>query len=230
MVPSFAQDSDWTFNLAFYAWFNDTTITADTPRGEVEAELSFSDALESLDFALMGAGEARNGPWGVIGDLMYFKLTADGPTPNGVLFSGVEAESKITALTTYAVYRIHEDDQFALDAGAGFRGLWTEVETSLLGAALPTETYNYDKNWVDPVVVLRGRMAFNEDWFGTLLLDAGGTGDTESWQALATVGYQINERWALRAGYRYLKAEWDTSQGETSLEFSGPILGATYQF
>jgi opacity protein-like surface antigen len=74
------------------------------------------------------------------------------------------------------------------------------------------------------------RMAFSEDWFGTLLLDAGGTGDTSTWQALATVGYRLNDNWALQGGYRYLQSEWDTDLGQSSLEFSGPILGVTYRF
>jgi opacity protein-like surface antigen len=230
MVPALAQERDWTYNLALYLWINETTVTADTPRGEVEAELSFTDALESLEFAFMGAVEARNGPWGFIGDLLYFSLSAEGSTPNGLLFSEVRSESKITALSTYALYRFHEDERFSFDAGAGLRALWTEVETTLVGAALPTETYDYDKDWVDPVIALRGRVNFNDQWFGTLLLDAGGTGDSTSWQVLTTVGYQINEKWALRAGYRYLKTEWDTRQGESSLEFSGPILGATFRF
>ena len=30
--------------------------------------------------------------------------------------------------------------------------------------------------------------------------------------------------------YRYMKAQWDTSLGESSLEFSGPITGVTCRF
>ena len=65
-IPAFAQDGKWTYDLSMNLWFNDTTVTTDTPRGEVEAELSFSDAIEDLDFAFMGTAEARNGPWVII--------------------------------------------------------------------------------------------------------------------------------------------------------------------
>jgi hypothetical protein len=40
----------------------------------------------------------------------------------------------------------------------------------------------------------------------------------------------VNDSWAIKGGYRYMKAEWDTDFGESSIEFSGPIFGATYRF
>ncbi len=90
-APACAQDSKWTYDLSMNLWFSDTAVTTDTPRGQVDANLSFSDAIQDLDFAFMGTAEARNGRWGIIGDLLYFNLTADGPTPNGLFFSEVAA-------------------------------------------------------------------------------------------------------------------------------------------
>ncbi|MCZ0963854.1 outer membrane beta-barrel protein [Paracoccus benzoatiresistens] len=227
---AFAQDGDWSYGITAYGWFNDTGITTDTPQGEVDAELSFSDALDNLDFAFMGAVEARNGPWGVMSDLLYFKLSAEASTPRRLLFSDAQIESEITVLSAYATYRAYETANMAFDVGAGVRGFWIDLDTTLVGAAAPTQTINQDKNWVDPLIAARFRMDFNEKTFGTLFLDAGGTGDSRSWQALATVGYRLNEQWEFQGGYRYLEATWDTDFGESSMDFSGPILGATYRF
>ena len=229
-APAVAADANWTYDLSLNLWFSDTFVTTDTPRGQVDAELSFSDAIQDLDFAFMGTAEARNGPWGIIGDLLYFNLTADGPTPNGKLFSEVAAGTKITVLTGVVAYRVHEDANVAFDLGAGFRAFWTDIDTTFVGAAAPTETFGQKKDWVDPIVAARVRVAFSEKWFGTALVDAGGTGDSETWQALATVGYRLNENWAFQGGYRYLNTEWDTDLGKSSLEFSGPIIGVTYRF
>lgn len=228
--PAVAQDSGWTYDLSAYLWVNDTGVTADTPRGEASAELSFSDALDALDFAFMGTVEARNGRWGLIGDLLYFDLSAEGDTPRGALFSKVKAESTTTVLSSYVAYRAYEDARLAFDIGAGFRAFWMSMETTFVGAGLPSETFDHDRDWIDPIVAARLRMAFNDAWFGSLTLDAGGTDDTSTWQALATVGYRLNESWTLQGGYRYLEAKWDTDFGESSLDFSGPILGATYRF
>lgn len=229
-APGFAQESNWVFSTSAYLWLNDTTITADTPRGEVTSTLDFSDAIDQLDFAYMGTLEARNGPWAVLGDLMYFKLSADGPSPAGLLFSGVEAKSETTILSTYVTYRVHEDANIAVDLGGGARALWLDSETTLLAGTLPTEQFKESKNLLDPVLAARIRVAFSDRMFGALWLDGGGTNDSKTWQVLATVGYKLNEKWTFQAGYRYLDAEWDTNLGEASLEFSGPIIGATYRF
>ena len=229
-VPAVAQESRWTYDLSFNLWLSDTAVSTDTPFGVVDTELSFSDAIQDLDFALMGTAEARNGPWAVVMDMLYFNLTADAPTPLGILFSEVSTGSKITVLSGYVAYRVHEEPTFAVDLGVGLRGFWTDLDTTLVGASAPTESFSQTKDWVDPIVAARIRMAFGEDWFGTLMLDAGGTGDSSTWQALATVGYRLNENWALQGGYRYLQSEWDTDFGQSSLEFSGPILGVTYRF
>jgi opacity protein-like surface antigen len=229
-LPAVAQESQWTYDLSFNLWLSDTAVSTDTPFGKVDAELSFSDALQDLDFAFMGTFQARNGPWSVLTDLLYFNLTADAPTPLGTLYSEVSTGSKITVLSGYLAYRVHEEPTFAVDLGVGLRGFWTDLDTTLVGASAATETFSQTKNWVDPIVAARIRMAFSDDWFGTLMLDAGGTGDSSTWQALATVGYRLNDSWTLQGGYRYLQAEWDTDNGQSSLEFSGPILGVAYRF
>lgn len=229
-VPALAQDSAWTYDLSMNLWFSATGVTADTPNGQVDAELSFSDAIQDLDFAFMGTAEARNGRWGLVSDLLYFNLTADGPTPDGVLFREVAAGTKITVLSALVAYRVHEDAAMAVDLAAGVRGFWTDIDTTFVGNVAQTEVLGQTKNWVDPIVAARVRMAFSDQWFGTVMMDAGGTGDTSTWQALATVGYRLTENWALQGGYRYLEAEWDTDYGKSSLDFSGPIIGVTYRF
>jgi len=229
-APASAQDGNWTYDLSFNLWFSGTKVTADTPEGEVEAELSFSDALKDIDFAFMGTAEARNGRWGILGDLLYINLTADGPSPKGLAFSEVALGTKMTVLSAVVAYRVHEDASVAVDLGAGLRGYWTDIDTTFVGNIEPTRTFGKTKNWVDPIVAARMRVAFSEQWFGTVYVDAGGTGDTQTWQGLASVGYRINESWAVQGGYRYLESEWDTDDGQTSLELSGPIIGITYRF
>jgi opacity protein-like surface antigen len=229
-APALAQEDVWSYDVSFNLWFNATKVTTDTPRGEVSSELSFSDAIQDLDFAFMGTAEARNGPWSIIGDLLYFKISASGATPQKMLFSEADVTSKTTVLTGVLAYRVSESDTVAFDVGAGFRAFWADLDTTLVGAAAPTETFAQSKDWIDPIIAARLRMAFNEKWFGTVALDAGGTGDSNTWQAIATVGYRINDRWMVQGGYRYMEAEWDTDLGSSSLEFSGPILGVGYRF
>lgn len=227
MGPAAAQEGGWSYSLSGYLWMSATDVTADTPFGEVSAELSFRDALSDLKFGLMGSFEARNGPWGFVGDLLYFNLGSEG-VPPGPVVDSVRVDTKLTALSGYAIYRLHEDSRVAFDVGVGLRAFSTDVDITVVGPA--TRTAGQSKTWVDPLVVARMRVAFNEDWSGTLVLDAGATGSTSTWQGLATLGYRINDNWSVQGGYRYMHARWDADDGRTTLAFSGPILGATYRF
>ncbi len=226
-APVAAQDGGWSYSATAYLWATDTTVTADTPFGEVESELSFSDAVQDLKFGFMGTFEARRGPWGLLGDLVYFNLETEGAPP-GPVFSSVVTDAKIAAISGYALYRVQEDPTFSLDLGVGFRVFSGDTDVKLVGPV--TEKFNESETWVDPLVAVRLGATFNENWFGTLAADAGATNDTRSYNLLATVGYQLNENWAFQGGWRYLNARWDTDLGRNELEFSGPVLGATYRF
>jgi opacity protein-like surface antigen len=229
--PAAAQD--WTYDASVYLWFPQTNVTADTPLGTVEGELSISDALQDLDFAFMGAVEARTGQWGFIGDFIYMDVSADAATPRGLAFSEVAVDTKLTFFSGYALYRVQGNETTSFDIGAGFRANWTDVTTSFLGAAAETRVFERDDNWVDPLLAARFRANFSEDWYGALFLDGGGfgVGSDSTWQVVATVGYRINDNWSVQGGYRYLnidKQEDDNSDLE--IELSGPILGAVYRF
>jgi hypothetical protein len=226
-APVAAQDSGWTYNLSAYLWATDTTVAADTPFGRVESELSFSDAIKDLKFGFMGTLEARRGPWGFLGDLLYFDLETEGAPP-GPVFTGVTADTKVTVFSGYALYRVQDDPVFTLDLGVGLRVFSGDVDITFAGPITLTQGQN--NTWVDPLVAARMRVAFNENWFGTLAADVGATSDTRTYNVLATVDYQMNENWVFRGGWRYLRARWDTDYGRNRLEFSGPILGATYRF
>lgn len=224
--PAAAQGG-WSFNLAGYLWGTATTVTADTPFGQASTELSFSDAIQNLDFAFMGSVEARNGPWTIIGDLIYLDLGTDAAPP-GPVFDTVFADVKTTVLSAYGLYRVYEDQGISLDVGGGLRGFSADLDITLVGAT--TRILRQGRDWVDPLLAARMRAAFGEQWFGALFLDFGGTGDTRSWQALATIGYALNDNWVFQGGWRYMEARWDTDFGRTKIEFSGPILGAVYRF
>lgn len=227
-----AQDRDWQFQATGNLWLPTTRVTVDTPRGSVSGKLSISDAIDDLDFALMGSFEARRDRLSLSADLIYFDLTARQPTPFGALFDMAAVNSKITALTALAAWRVQETSNFAIDLGAGARMMWTDVDVSLTGGALPPESSGVSDDWIDPVIALRARYDFDEKWFGTLYLDAGGfgVGSEETYQAAATLGYNLNERWSLSGGWRFLSFEREKNGTTLDFEQSGAIFAATVKF
>ena len=52
-----AQENTWRYSASLYLFASETRTSTDTPFGKVDAELSFSDAVENLDLAgaLIGA-------------------------------------------------------------------------------------------------------------------------------------------------------------------------------
>jgi len=48
--------------------------------------------------------------------------------------------------------------------------------------------------------------------------------------SLAGIGYRIDERWNVATLCRHLRWDFDSDRALDHLEFSGPLLGATYRF
>ncbi|WP_171237966.1 outer membrane protein [Ruegeria sp. HKCCA5763] len=228
--PALSQQNDWKFAASIYLFAPETTVGATTPLGPVEGKLSFSDAISNLDFAFMGAFEARNGRWGFIADYMLNDLSFGNSTP-GPAFSGLNTSLKTQILSGYAAYRVSETPDVQVDLAAGFRWFDTKSTFTLLPGGLPGGTTTLEDNWVDPVVGARIGFTISERWSGTVFADYGGFSSTsETWQALLTANYALSDRWDLRIGYRYLSVDHDINGNDFSFKQSGPIFGATYRF
>lgn len=229
-APALSQESDWSYAATVYLFAAETTVGATTPFGPVESTLSFSDALENLDFAFMGAFEASNGRLSFIGDYMLNDLSFSKATP-GPAFSGLTADLKTQIFGGYAAYRVHDDPTVQVDLTGGFRWFDTEATLTLLPGVLAGGVSRMQDDWVDPVVGVRARLKLADRWFGTAFLDYGGfSSSSHSWQALLTADYAISDNWLLRFGYRHLSIDHDINGLDFSFEQSGPVFGATYQF
>ena len=225
-----AQQGAWNYSASGYLFMAETDTAIDTPAFSGEATLSFSDALDNLDFAFMGAFEAHNGQWGGAIDLMYLDLSFGDDTP-GPLFSGVDTDLEMTIVTAVGFYRVFEDRQTAVDLSAGLR--WTEVDTTLdfRPGVAAGRSLSSSVDWVDPIIGGRVRHQLTENWGLTGLADWGGfASDSETYQVLLTADYAINESWVIRGGYRYISFEYEDGDTTLNIDQSGPIVGVTYRF
>lgn len=228
---AFAQDADWNYSLTTYLWTTKTGVSAETPTGEtVDAELSFSDALKDLEFAFMGTFEARKGKWSLFTDGMYFRLSPTNRTP-GPLVDEVAVKTQMTVVSGYAAYRAYEDASFAVDLAGGFR--WADMDTDVTtrGGILGSTAFNSGDNWIDPVIGIRLSTQMSDKVSAALFADYGGfSNDSTTWQTAVTVGFALNDRWTLRGGYRYMEFDREINGRDFSLDQSGLLLGATYNF
>ena len=233
-TPAFAQDTGWHYSATSYLWFPDTKTRVQTSRGAAESELSVQDALENLDMGIMLTAQARHDRWSLVGDLIYLDVDGSAQSPFGLLFSELAAESKLTSISGYALYQVWANPQHSLDLGAGFRAGKADVTRTFRTGALPQERLRVRDDWIDPVIALRYTGQIAQRWSANLALDYGGFGigsaSDETWQAIATLGYQLNERWSLQGGYRHLRIDQEKDGLPYRLEMSGPVIGVSMTF
>lgn len=224
--PCTAYAGDWKYAASIYLFTPETVVGI----GGAETTLSFSDALDNLDMAFMGAFEANNGRFGFIADYMLTDLSFGNPTP-GPAFSGVDTALKTQIFNGYATYRVYQNPKVTLDLAAGIRWFNTATDITFLPGILPGATTSVDEDWIDPVIGIRAHFDMTEKLSGTIFADYGGfRSNSESWQTLLTLDYNINENWVARAGYRYISVDHTINGSDFSFEQSGPIFGATYRF
>ena len=231
-TPALAQDSGWSFALSPYAWTPGLTSSVETAWGTVEVEKSISDVLSDLDLAFMGAFEARNGRWSLIADLFYANLSQGRPTPLGILFSRAEIDTEAKLLSGYAGYRVLEGGPVAVDLMAGFRVNSVNLDLSLAPGLIGGQSFGMSETWVDPLIGGRARFTITDRWFATVLADVGGfrTGSDLTWQIFGSLGYQIDERWSVQGGWRYVAIKKEIEGSIVATDFSGPLLGFTARF
>ena len=222
--PAAAQGTPWSYTATFYVFAAETNVTV----GNLEGQLSFSDALDNLDFAGMAAVTASNDTWTFIGDLMYFNLGFENDTP-GPAFSRLDTDTKTTILSAYALYRVYETPTASFDAGIGLRYFDTDTTLTLQPGRLSRRSVSDDMSWTDPVIAARAHFNFSDAWSTTLSADYGSfVSDRETYQATLTVNYEFADNWFARFGYRYVNVDNDGE--DFRFEQSGPVLGVTYRF
>lgn len=226
-----AQSGDWSYSATFYLFGAETKTSVGTAFGTVDTKLSFSDALDNIDLALMGAFEARNGRWSLLADYMLTDLSIPGGPVLGGAFSGSDFDARTQIFSGYAMYTVYEESAASIDLAGGFRWFSTDNTLELFPGALQGRRVSVGDDWVDPVIGARVRFPIADRWSGTILADYGGfSSDSETWQALGTVNYEINQNWVIRGGWRYITFDHDISGRGFRFTQSGPILGATYRF
>lgn len=235
------QGSEWTFAVAPYFWAaglqGDVGVFGVKP---VHLDMSFGDIFDNLRFGGMLVGEAHNGTWGLFGDLIYVKIEDDASVTRTV--SGIPAtlaasvETSSLTATILGEYRVLSQPSANVDVMAGAR-IWSVDNT--IGVSLAVDgppirdlSGSDGSTWVDPMVGIRGRVDINPSWYltGWGMIGGFGAGSDLTWDVLATVGYQWNQKFSLVAGYRALGVDYDNDGFVYDVVQHGPILGAVFRF
>lgn len=239
------------WNAAIYGWL--PTISGSTAypvnTGGASLNLDGGDVLDALKMTFMGALEVKSGKWGGFTDLVYADLggsktgTRDFNLGGSAIPADVSAslnlDLKGTIWTTAVTYNVHSSPETSIDLLGGARML--NVKTRLgwnfygdisslplpgrSGSATVSDTF-----W-DAVIGVKGKtyLGAERKWYVPYYLDVG-TGETQStWQGMVGIGYEYS--WgSLLAAWRYTGFQMKSGTAIESMNFNGPLLGATFKW
>lgn len=225
----------WTFEVSPYLWMSgingNVGIFQRVPPTSID--LSFSDIFNHIDWpaAVMVAGEARHGRFGILADVIYVELKADGSTP-GPLFGGATIKVKDFTSTIEGAYRVVDAPAIKLDGLAGLRIFSVDEELNLSAGILQARSGSDSNTWVDPVIGMRAIVPFGSGFFVNGYGDVGGFGisDDLTWQLYGGLGYNFNNWLTAYAGYRYLDIHHEDGAFIWDIAQQGPLLGVQFRF
>lgn len=229
---------DWRYSGSIYLW--GAGIKGETAGG-ANVDVSFDTLIRNLNMAFMGAFEARKSAWSWGVDVVYLNVGADdGGTvpvslePGSTVDVQADASVKIKGwvLNLFGAYNVAQTEQASLDVLLGARYLNLELDFDLgLAAAqyrVAREISASNDSW-DGVIGVKGRVNLNERWYLPYYVDMG-TGQSDfTWQALGGVAYSFD--WGdVSLAYRHIDWEFGSSSKVDNINFSGPVLAATWHF
>lgn len=218
--------NSWEFGISPYAWISGIKGTSGLPGlPPASIDADFGDILDNLDFAGFLLLEANKGKFRSFLDFQYVKLGADASGPAGESLNiGVEQVRMELGMG----YEIYSNDATSLTAYGAV--MYNYIDNSLSGSAIAGGSYS--ATWVDPAIGLKLSHSFSDKWSVNLTGEYGGFGvsSDSSWQALGSIGYNINDKWALLGGYRYQSIDYSKDGFTYDVDTSGPFLGARYSF
>lgn len=235
------QQDTWVFSIAPYLWAaglqGDVGLFGRQP---VDIDMSFGDIFDNLRFGGMVVGEAHNGTWGILTDVVYVKIEVGETVERTVAtvpiaLTGNVQTSSFTG-TIMGQYRLVAEPSATLDLMAGAR-IWSvdnDISLSLAAGGPPLLEFSGSDGdtWVDPMVGIKGRIDINPSWYLTGWGMVGGfdVGSEFSWDVLGAVGHQLTDRLSIVGGYRALGVDYQDDGFVYDIVQHGPVFGAVYRF
>jgi len=232
LQPAYAQsESGWSNQGLIYLLGPTLDGTSGIGPIDTDVDMSASDVFETLDGAFLGMYRGEGQRWGVMIDVVYMDLKADGSGDGGA-FSG-EVEVEQTTAIASATYRLSPTTQ--LMAGALYNDVSAGI--SLKGPTDRVREQSAGDDWVDPVVgVLFETPIGGGNWSFTGAAQLGGFGVGADLVTILTgsFSYRFSDWSSIDIGYRYLDFDYEDGDGLDRFKFDmkehGPAVGWRFDF
>jgi hypothetical protein len=227
-------DNAWHFAWNGYFWLAGVHGTATGAGGNsLSFRASPGDLLSNSRFGIMGALEARRNRIVTSLDVLWIRLEDDKALPiNEVGATSANMKATEFLLTPKIGFRLINEERIKIDALAGFR-FWYLGENLKFNPSTLGLNFSGSQDFVDPVVGGRIQVPLSPKIVVNILGDVGGwdTGSHLEYQVAGLLGYKINSKWTLQAGYRYLYVDYHIRGGGFfNCATSGVVFGVTRTF
>ncbi|MBK6359576.1 MAG: hypothetical protein IPF39_06435 [Comamonadaceae bacterium] len=250
--PAAMGASEWKTALTLYAYLPTIGGSTSFPTlpGNPSPSISVdgSTIIDHLKMTFMGSLDIHNGKWGAFTDILYVDIggnksktrdfSIDGAP--GTLSGDLSLDVKGTLWTLAGEYRMATSDPaFTVDVLAGARMFnmkntlgWNFTGTAgshpLAGRSGSTAVS--DTLW-DAIVGVKGNYTFGAErqWFVPFYFDIG-TGQSDlTYQIVGGIGYRY--KWGdVVAAWRYIDYNMKSGSAIQSMNFNGPMIGATWRW
>jgi len=239
----------WQVSASINGYLPTLGGTTSFPGSGSSVEVGADTIIDNFKMTFMGSLDVHNGRWGVFNDVLYLDLgnsksgTRDFTLGNLEIPAGVSAnlnyDLKGTIWTVAGEYRLASGNPaYTIDllVGARYFTLKQTLGYAISGTGTDpligtSGTREVSGDVWDGIIGAKGRYAFgqNRQWFVPYYLDVG-TGQSDlTWQAAAGVGYTYS--WGeLTAMWRYLDYDFESDSKIQSINFNGPMFGATFRW
>jgi hypothetical protein len=254
--------SEWSVRFTPYGWAPSMSGTQTIRGRSAKVDASFIEVLEKSDslIGLMADVEIRNGPFALLGDVVWSKVGLSGDTVrtrsvapgiNASIGASVGLDVQMAIAEAGVAYEIARSGSLAFDVIGGGRFWWQKADLSLdLTGTLDIGDLQIVReraisrsgsvDWADPLVGGRIRYELAPGHQLSLRGDVGGfgVGSDFSWQAIAAYAWDFarynNVTFSGVLGYRALYVDYAQGSGRQRYEFDmlqhGPVVGISARF
>jgi hypothetical protein len=115
--PTITQSEPWQFTIAAPGWLASMNGTIGVRGVNADIDVPVDEVLQHLDMIFAARAEARKGPFGIYGEIIYIGLT-DGAQISG-LIDNVSAKVGLTLFDGALSWRLINQSRWSLDFAAG---------------------------------------------------------------------------------------------------------------
>ena len=222
-------DEGWHVAITPYIWFAGVHGTVGALDHEASVHANFGDIFNYLNIGAMATVEPRYNRIVMPFDFLWMKLSDQKSLPFDEGATSVKAKMTETLITQEIGYQFVDAKKVKVDALFGFR-YWHLQNALTLQQTQIANGISQSANWIDGLGGGRIEVGLTPKLSAMVMGDAGGGSAKLDYQVAGLLGYTLNRKLVLLAGYRYLAVDYRPI-GNTGFIYDvampGLVLGLT---